>query len=616
MKKQWISLLLIVSLLAGLLSGCAKAGGQLGTPEDRNTPYGPAATERRTEPTDVPTSEPTKPVEPDESTEPSTQPPDGQQTKRPAPEQPTLAAETDFANMTYTRQDTAAVIEGFAKVQMLVETGSSAVEVIEAFRPVYESYLWCDTMASIAYIHYTLDLDDPYYDEENSWCEEQDPLLKQALEKCCIAMAESPIRSELEALYFGEGAFEFYDKFKIYSNDEVVALMQEESELQNQYMALQNNRTVTWNGTEQLFDDLMDDDSLSYTDLLSVYRAYYDKYNPQAAELFAKLIRVRREIAQKLGYDSYADFAYAYTYQRDYTPAQVDGYIADVASELGSLYYEAATSSFSMPMDTALTMEKLSGVAQTLGGYVKSAYDYMCQYDLYDITSSPSKMPGSYMIYLNAYDMPFVYVSPTDTIDDLLTAAHEFGHFVDGYVNYGQTTSIDCAEIFSQGLEYLTLGTADLSSSEHRKLTHAKAGNAILTFLSQACYAEFENRVYRLPDDELTAERLNQVFLECSEEFGMGLYGMEDILAPGWIDIMHFFVAPYYVISYCISNDAALQIWQAELRDGSGLETYYDLLSLSADNTILALLEESGLESPFDTGRMAELADFLAEQLS
>ena len=75
--------------------------------------------------------------------------------------------------------------------------------------------------ANVPFDVWTLDLDDPYYDEENSWCEEQDPLLKQALEKCCIAMAESPIRSDLEALYFGEGAFEFYDKFKIYSNDEV-----------------------------------------------------------------------------------------------------------------------------------------------------------------------------------------------------------------------------------------------------------------------------------------------------------------------------------------------------------------------------------------------------------
>ena len=64
----------------------------------------------------------------------------------------------------------------------------------------------------------------------------------------------------------------------------------------------------------------------------------------------------------------------------------------------------------------------------------------------------------------------------------------------------------------------------------------------------------------------------------------MSMFGLDDILAPGWIDIQHFFIAPFYVISYCISNDAALQIYQAELKDGSGLDVYRGLMSRSADN--------------------------------
>ena len=38
-------------------------------------------------------------------------------------------------------------------------------------------------------------------------------------------------------------------------------------------------------------------------------------------------------------------------------------------------------------------------------------------------------------------------------------------------------------------------------------------------------------------------------------------------------------------------------------------------MSLSSGNTILALLEEAGLTSPFAKGRMADLADFFDEQL-
>ena len=37
--------------------------------------------------------------------------------------------------------------------------------------------------------------------------------------------------------------------------------------------------------------------------------------------------------------------------------------------------------------------------------------------------------------------------------------------------------------------------------------------DALLTFLSQACYYDFECRVFALPDGELTRENLNAIFL-------------------------------------------------------------------------------------------------------
>lgn len=240
----------------------------------------------------------------------------------------------------------------------------------------------------------------------------------------------------------------------------------------------------------------------------------------------------------------------------------------------------------------------------------------MQAYDLMDITDSSSKMPGSYVTYLSSYQMPFLYVSPTGKLDDLLTCCHEFGHFVDGFVNCNGTSSIDCNEIFSQGLEFLSLSRAELDDDEREALTTSKVADSLMTFVSQAAYAEFELRAYALPDDQLNTEGLNALFLECMEEFGQSYTGMEDIIAPGWIDIQHFLIAPYYVISYCVSNDAALQIFQLEEENGTGLETYRALMSTSSGNTILALLEENGMESPFEPGRVEELADFFEDYLS
>ncbi len=520
-----------------------------------------------------------------------------------------------FADMSYVRPDADKICEGFRQVQEAVEGGADLLTVLTAFDETYEEYEIFSTLSQIAYIRYTIDLNNTFYDEENTWCENQAPLVEQAQEKCYIAMANSPLRAALEEEYFGEGFFDFYDENQVYSKDSVVKLMQEESDLQNQYMALQSDMTIEWKGEDCLVEDLLADEDLPYDELLQVYAAYYEKYNPLAAELYIQLVGVRQEIARELEYDSYADFAYSYYYERDYTPAQAAEYTASVARELSPLYYSAAYASYEQEMDMDEVMEKLKDATYTLGGNLATAYDFMEAYEMYDLSSSSSKMPGSYMTYLTSYEMPFLYVSPTGDIGDLLTAAHEFGHFTDGFVNCDGTTAIDCNEIFSQGLEYLTLGAADLTSRERRKLTASKMADSVLTFLSQACYAEFEQRVFEIPAQELTAEKLNEIFLECNEEFGMGMYGFEDILAPGWIDIQHFFIAPFYVISYCVSNDAALQIYQLQEETGYGLETYETLMSLSSGNTVLNLLEQAGMESPFKEGRMAELAEFFAEKL-
>ena len=63
-----------------------------------------------------------------------------------------------------------------------------------------------------------------------------------------------------------------------------------------------------------------------------------------------------------------------------------------------------------------------------------------------------------------------------------------------------------------------------------------------------------------------------------------------------------------------VSNDVALQIYQQELLEGTGLELYYDLMLSSPDKSLEELLEEAQMTSPFSKGRVAELARFLKSQ--
>lgn len=596
MKKRLVLLLSLLLALSVLLQGCL-----MPFPSDRFD----YLTEE--------TTEPTKPTDRGEPAEADSYLP---YDEFPRPEEAELEP-VAFEDMEYTRPDAAALCKALGELEKLVKDGGSFDEVGAAFEAAYSDYSLFNTMDSLSYIRHTIDLNDEYYETENNWCEEQSPMIEQALEKCYIAMGQSDLRDRLEEEYFTEDFFDFYDENQIYSNDRVVKLMQKDNDLQAQYMALQSDQTIEWNGEEVLYEDIIGDESLDYDSYLMAYQLYYNKYNPQVGEIFAEMIRTRNEIARELGYDTFADFAYSYYYNRDYTPEEAEDYLSDIAAELAPMYFYAAYGAQSTtPCSTDEVLDLFEKTVYRFGGEFATSYEFMQAYDLMDITDSSSKMPGSYVTYLSSYQMPFLYVSPTGELDDLLTCCHEFGHFVDGFVNCNGTSSIDCNEIFSQGLEFLSLSRAELDDDEREALTLSKVADSLLTFVSQAAYAEFELRAYALPDDQLNTEGLNALFLECMEEFGQSYTGMEDIIAPGWIDIQHFLIAPYYVISYCVSNDAALQIFQLEEENGTGLDTYRALMSTSSGNTILALLEENGMESPFEPGRVEELADFFEDYLS
>ena len=596
MKKRLVLLLSLLLALSVLLQGCL-----MPFPSDRFD----YLTEE--------TTEPTKPTDRGEPAEADSYLP---YDEFPRPEEAELEP-VAFEDMEYTRPDAAALCKALGELEKLVKNGGSFDEVGAAFEAAYSDYSLFNTMDSLSYIRHTIDLNDEYYETENNWCEEQSPLIEQALEKCYIAMGQSDLRDRLEEEYFTEDFVDLYDENQIYSNDRVVKLMQKDNDLQAQYMALQSDQTIEWNGEEVLYEDIIGDESLDYDSYLMAYQLYYNKYNPQVGEIFAEMIRTRNEIARELGYDTFADFAYSYYYDRDYTPEEAEDYLSDIAAELAPMYFYAVYGAQSTtPCSTDEVLDLFEKTVYRFGGEFATSYEFMQAYDLMDITDSSSKMPGSYVTYLSSYQMPFLYVSPTGKLDDLLTCCHEFGHFVDGFVNCNGTSSIDCNEIFSQGLEFLSLSRAELDDDEREALTISKVADSLLTFVSQAAYAEFELRAYALPDDQLNTEGLNALFLECMEEFGQSYTGMEDIIAPGWIDIQHFLIAPYYVISYCVSNDAALQIFQLEEENGTGLETYRALMSTSSGNTILALLEENGMESPFEPGRVEELADFFEDYLS
>ncbi|MGM9521987.1 MAG: hypothetical protein ACI3VB_05855, partial [Oscillospiraceae bacterium] len=136
--------------------------------------------------------------------------------------------------------------------------------------------------------------------------------------------------------------------------------------------------------------------------------------------------------------------------------------------------------------------------------------------------------------------------------------------------------------------------------------------NMIFSIVDGALYDEFQQRVYSEP--ELTAERVDEIFLELYQEYGYSLY---DGCENEWKNISHNFEYPFYYISYAVSAIGALEIYDQCCEDwDAGLGRYLTAAAMDTEVYYYSeALEEAGFADIFDISTYADVANSLSLSL-
>ncbi len=490
-----------------------------------------------------------------------------------------------FSQMEYSRPDSGAFLEQVEKTEKLSETETDVEKLMEEVYACYELYYSFYTNYVLANIHYCIDVTDIYWDEEYQHCLDATSQVDAAMDSLLYALADCGLRQELEKDdFFGEGFFSAYEGDSLW-DEAFTALMDEEAELLAEYYDLSAEA-----GPHMAYSD-----------------AFFTQWGTKFIDLFTRLVALRQEIADCAGYDNYIGFAYDFYYDRDYTPEQAVSLIGDIQKELSPLYTqmpETVRYPGYAPCTEAQIFAYVKETAGAMGGTVGDAFRLLEENGLYNTAISNKKYDASFEVYLPNYYSPYVFLNPQGIAMDKLTFAHEFGHFCNDYAAGGTVAGVDVAEVFSQAMEYLSL----CYNPQGGTLEPVKMADTLGLFVEQSAYACFEHRVYQLEGEEITAENVLAVYRQVGEEFGFaGDYwdSREFVMIP------HFFTNPLYIISYVVSADAAMQIYQAELETkGAGLALMEQ--NLDTDQPLfLAFVEEAGLTSPFESGRAAALRDTL-----
>jgi hypothetical protein len=492
---------------------------------------------------------------------------------------------TKFEDMQYTRPDPDAVLRLAEECTQQAQTETDVDALMETIYDLYEHYYSFVTNYYLANIHYYADMTDLYWSDEYSYCMAESNAISAAMDQILYDLAACSLREELEKnVFFGEDFFDAYDGQSLW-DETFTSLMEQETALQERYYELSEQAAAVDPYSE----------------------AYFTGYGYQIELVFLELVQLRQQIADYAGYDSYPEFAYEFYFYRDYAPEQTMQYVQDIRKELSPLYTQLdsdAWSAYYTSCDEDQVFDYVQQCAQSMGGVAKNAFELMQAGNLYNISYSENKYAASFEVFLYNYHTPYVFVSPSGSATDQLTFTHEFGHFCNDYASGGAAGSVDVAEIFSQGLEYLSLCYGE----DQEMLTKFKMADSLCVFVEQAAYVAFEHQVYDLEGQELTVENVRALYGQVLDDFGLTAYGRD---RRDYTLIHHFIIAPMYVISYVVSNDVALQIYQAELAQaGSGVKLWEDHLT-TTQTGLMGFVEEAGVTSPFAPGRVAQIRDIL-----
>jgi len=463
------------------------------------------------------------------------------------------------------------------------ETETDVEKLMEHVWTCFEHYHDFYTNYALSNIRYCQDMTDIYWEKEYNYCLERTAEVDAEINRLMYALAASPLREALETdEYFGAGYFDAYTGENIWT-DEFIALMEQEAALQSRYYDLCAQAMETDTG----------------------------KYDSQMAQLYVELVALRQEIGTCAGYEDYQSFAYDSYYYRDFSPAQAETYLSRISQQLAPIYKKLSPSVWdagSTPTTQAQTFSYVKELAKSMGGITQTAFQLMESGGLYDIAPGENKYDASFEVYLSAYGEPFVFMNPTGYGLDQLTFTHEFGHFCNDYASGGSAASVDVAEIFSQGMEYMSL----CCTQRGRELETMKLADSLCVYVEQAAYASFEHQVYRLPEEELNEERVCDLFLQTASDFGFDTRGWD---GREFVTVTHFYTNPMYVLSYVLSNDAAMQIYQREKEESGAGKALLEAHFATEQVSLLAFLESAGLQSPFAPDRLQSVEQLFKKEL-
>ena len=541
-----------------------------------------------------------------------------------------------FCEMKYERPDFKETSGQYEALLQELQQAEDADRFIKIFSEINSLRSRISTMSNLCTIRHSIDTRDPFYDQENDYWDENRPLYEaydNRLSRICV---ECPFQEELYE-FIPKTYFQLAECALKSFSEEVIPLLQQENKLASEYGKLKASAQIEFSGETYNLSTI----SVKSEDLDPEIRKgamdaklnFYAKNEAEFDRIYDELVKVRTEIARKLGYSSFTELAYQRMTRLDYDRDMVANYrrqiLGDIVPEVTKLYERQAARLgtptvryYDKAMDFPNGNPKPKGTSEELIAAAGKMYhemsdetgefiDLMIGNVLWDLQSRDGKEMGGYCTSIEDYNVPFIFANFNGTSGDVNVLTHEAGHAFQYYMSRSipvidvRWPTMESAEIASMSMEFNAWPWTNLFFQEDTAKYQFLHLSGALKFLPYGVLVDhFQHEIYDHPD--WTPEERKQCWRRLEQMYEPYLdYEGAPILEKGcwWYQQGHIFEVPFYYIDYTLAQVCALQFWvRHQQNDPDTWKDYVALCRAGGTKPFTELVRSANLKVPFEDG--------------
>ncbi|MFB0638255.1 M3 family oligoendopeptidase [Candidatus Phytoplasma solani] len=522
-------------------------------------------------------------------------------------------------------------------------SSSSLSEQIKIIRKFHKISDHINSMFTLASIRNSLDVKDPFYKEEQAFCDKNAPLITaldhQFIEQLVKSKHYYGLIKEFGELFFQQNhlALKTFDP-------KIIPLLQQENTLITEYQNLISQPLVSF---QQEFYNLSQMGPFLESSRRSIRKEahlaishFFAQKEIEYDRIYNELVQIRTKMAHLLGYTNFVQLGYDLLGRTDYTPEQIKTYRQNILKHVLPFFKMTQTRKKKRlnvsKLESYDTLHFLTGNPKPQGNlsdklrHAQKMYheispqtavffDFLLDKKLLDLESKPNKTGGGYCTYLPQFKAPFIFANFNGTSHDIDVLTHEFGHAFQVYqsrhfIPEYRWPTLEAAEISSMGMEFLAfLWIKDFFSADEEKYKFLHLTKSLNFLLYGALVDHFQHEIYQNP--EMTPTQRKQTWRDLEKQYLL-LYNYEGdpFLEKGnfWLKQSHIFSSPFYYIDYTLAQISSLELWSLSQKDyNQAWQIYLKLCQLGGSQSFLNLLQKTGLKSPFDKSHLKNIVEVL-----